>query len=230
MVPNTPERRVDLMIENETHSTCSCKIGRNIDKYGLDDLNQELTQKRKTNNASLRDLADYINQRILGAALSDAGVDSTDTLYDAISGDEMTTELYESLTSDDTPTERVARLRTRLTQLGVDIDTVESDWVTHPTVRSHLRECQDIDTARSANLTADDARDTIEWARTQCVNIVAQTFTRLRNAGIVSTGSLNVTLTIQITCTNCGDTYRPGQLLNHRTCSCSSEGTKPPET
>lgn len=229
MVPNAPKRGVDLMAENETHSTCLCKIGRKIDKYGFDELNQELIQKRNTNDASLRDLANYVNQRILAAALSDAGVDSTDTLYDAISGDEMTTELYESLTSDDTPTERVARLRTRLTQLGVDIDTVESDWVTHPTVRSHLRECLDIDTARSANLTADDARDTIEWARTQCVNIVGQTFTRLRNAGILSTGSLNVTLTVQVTCTNCGDTYRPGQILNRRTCSCSSAGTKSPE-
>jgi len=203
-------------------SNCSCKVGQNVERYELPDLDAELVHRRREKDASLRDLADYINQRILAAALTAADVDVTETLYGAVSSDDVLTTLYEALAEEDTPAEQTARVRTRLSQLGVDIETVETDWVTHPTVRSHLQKCLDIDTQRTTTLTPDGARDTIEWARTQCANVVDQTFTRLRNADIVSTGPLDVTVTIQLTCTECGKTYRPSQLLTRRECACTS--------
>lgn len=203
-------------------SNCSCKIGRNIAQYKLSDLDLELTHRYREIGASLRDLADYVNQRVLAAALTAADVDVTDALYGAVSDEDALTALYEALDSDDTPAERTARVRTRLTQLGVDVEAVEADWVTHPTVRTHLRECLEIETKRTATITPDEARDTIEWARTQCANIVDQTFTRLQHADMLSTGPLDATVTIQITCTRCGTTYRPSQLLTHRTCDCTS--------
>jgi hypothetical protein len=103
----------------------------------------------------------------------------------------------------------------------VNVEAVEADWVTHPTVRKHLRECLDIDTQRTVTITPDDARNTIEWARARCTNVVAQTCARLRNANLISTGPLDATVTIQITCTTCGETYRLSQLLTHRECACT---------
>jgi hypothetical protein len=210
------------MNHDEGAPPCSCKVGRNIEQYDLDNLNTELRDRRLEERTSLRDLADYVNQRVLAAALTAADVDVTDALYGAVSDEDALTTLYEALASDDTPPERTARVRTRLAQRGVDIEAVEADWVTHPTVRTHLRECLDIETQRTATITADEARDTIEWARTQCANIVDQTFTRLRNANVLETGPLDVTVTIQVTCTDCGTTYRPHQLLSRRTCACTA--------
>ena len=168
-----------------------------------------------------RDLADYVNQRILAAALASAGVDVTDALFGAVSSDDALTALYEALANTDTPAERQARVRTRLAQLGVDVETVEANWITHPTIRTHLRDCLGITTRRTATVTPDDARDTIEWGRTRCANVIDQTFKRLRNADIVSTGPLEITVTIQLTCTTCGETFRPGQLLTDTECACT---------
>ncbi|MFQ3320494.1 MAG: hypothetical protein ACI80F_002577 [Natronomonas sp.] len=200
---------------------CSCKVGRGIERYELENLNSELLHRRQDDGMSLRDLADYVNQRILAAALTAAGVDVTTTLYGAVSSDDALTALYETLANDDTPAEREARVRTRLTQRGIDVEAVEADWVTHTTVRTHLRKCLGTTTRRATTITPDDARDTIEWSRTRCANVAGQTFERLRNADIVSTGSLDITVTIQITCTSCGETYRPNQLLTSRECACT---------
>ena len=112
----------------------------------------------------------------------------------------------------------------------MDVEAIKADWVTHPTVRTHLRECLNIDTQRTVTITTDDARNTIEWARARCANVVAQTCTRLRNADIVATGPLDVTVTIQITCTTCGETYRPNQLLTKRECACTPADDTPDET
>lgn len=200
--------------------TCSCKVGRGIERYGLDGLDTELVRRRREADASLRELADYINRRMLASALEAASVDLDDALYGAVDDEDAVGVLYETLTSDETPTERVARVRTRLVQQGVDVEAIQSDWVTHTTVRSHLRECLEVDTSREASITLDDGRDTIEWARNRCAKVVGETFERLRRADLLATGPLETSVTIQVTCSDCGATYRPGRLLSERACDC----------
>lgn len=205
---------------SESTDPCSCKVGRSVDTYGLEGLDADLARRRHESDASLRDLADYTNRRILAAALDAAAVDLSDTLYGAVDDDDAVGVLYDTLADDDTPAERVARVRTRLTQQGVDIEAVQSDWVTHTTMRTHLNDCLAVDTSREAGITLDDGRNTIEWARNRCANVVEQTLERLRNAGLLTTGSLELSVAIQVTCTDCGASYRPGQLLAERACDC----------
>jgi len=205
---------------SEATDVCACKVGRGIERYGLDGLDAELVRRRRESDASLRELADYTNRRILAAALDAASVDLSDTLYGAVDDEDAVEVLYDTLADDETPTERVARVRTRLVQNGVDVEAVQSDWVTHTTVRSHLRECLEVDTSREASITPDDGRDTIEWARNRCANVVGETLERLRRADLISTGPLDTSVTIQVTCTDCGATYRPGRLLSERACDC----------
>lgn len=207
---------------SESTDTCSCKVGRSIEHYGLGELDAELVRRRRESDASLRDLADYTNRRILEAALDAAAVDLSDALYGAVDDDGAVGVLYDVLAADDTPTERVARVRTRLTQQGVDVDRVQSDWVTHTTMRTHLNECLEVDTSREAAITVEDGRDTIEWARNRCANVIEGTLERLRNAGLLTTGPLELSVTIQVTCTDCGSSFRPDQLLAECACDCPS--------
>jgi len=208
---------------SEATDVCGCKVGRGIERYGLDGLDAELVRRRRESDASLRELADYTNRQMLAAALDAASVDLDDTLYGAVDDEDAVEVLYDTLADDETPTERVARVRTRLVQNGVDVEAVQSDWVTHTTVRSHLRECLEVDTSREASITPADGRDTIEWARNRCANVVGETLERLRRADLLSTGSLETSVTIQVTCTDCGGTYRPGQLLSEQACDCGGD-------
>lgn len=204
---------------------CSCKIGRTIDQYDLDGLNEDLRHRRDVESASLRALADYINERILEAALSEAETNLTNVAYGAVSADDALSAVYETLTGDATPPEREARVRKRFEQNGIDLDEIESNWVTHPTVRSHLNDCLHVDTARTTHITAETARNTIEWARTRCGRVVEQTISRLVSADIVSIRTIEVSVSIRITCSDCGNTYRFGELLQN-SCACNANETE----
>lgn len=212
------------MDESKDHH-CSCKVGRKRREYGLDGLNDELRDQRFDHDASLRELAEYVNQRILEQAIRRAGLDLTDVAYGAVSPDDALAVVYETLTSDSVTADREVRVRTRLEQRGVDIEAIESDWVTHPTIRDHLNECLGIETGRSSRITPDDSRDTIEWARTRCARIVEQTVSRLISSGHVTISDHNVSVIINITCSECGQAYRLSELLEKRSCSCDTDET-----
>ncbi|MDF9746224.1 rod-determining factor RdfA [Natrinema salsiterrestre] len=210
------------MTESMDHR-CSCKVGRKRRKYDLDGLNGELRERRFDHGASLRDLAEYVNRRMLETAIERAGLDFTDVAYGAVSPDDALAVVYETLTGDGVPADREVRVRTRLEQRGVDIEVIESDWVTHPTIRAHLNECLEIETSRSSRITPDDSRDTIEWARTRCARVVDQTVSRLISSGHVTVSDPDISVLIRITCSDCGQTYRLSELLTEGSCSCHSD-------
>jgi hypothetical protein len=205
---------------SEPVDRCSCKVGRASGKYAIDNMNEKLHSRRMNQGMSLRDLADYFNQQVLNRAIERTGADLADVAYGAVSPDDAVARVYESLTSETISADREARVRTRLEQRGVDVNDIESDWVTHPTMRSHLNECLGIETSRSSEIGREDSRDTIEWARTRCTKIVHQTVSRLISAGVVTVSDHHVSVSINISCSDCGQTYRLSELLTEQSCSC----------
>jgi hypothetical protein len=212
-----------MAAEHRDLDACDCKIGRNIERYHLNKLNQQLLQNRQKNDLSLRDLAAFINQRILEAAIEDASgkplAEETD-LFGALERDDAIEAIYNALQDDDVSPDRRARVRTRLGQTGVDLDAVESHWITHTTVSRHLTECLDIETGSVQSLDPDDATDTIEWIRTRCKAIVERTLERLQSAGRLDVGELDISVSIRATCTECGKTYTPDEVITRGGCDC----------
>lgn len=206
----------------EESGACSCKVGRVADRHGVSGLDDEL-RRRREDGASLRALADHVNRRVLAASLDDETDGLVDAVYGAVSGEEAVALVYDALAGDDVAPERTARVRTRLEQRGVDVDAVMDDWVTHPTVRGHLRECLGLDTSRGGTVSHDDAVDTVEWARARSERVVGRTFERLDDAGLVTTGDLDVAATFRLTCADCGETYRPSRLLDRGGCACDRD-------
>lgn len=190
---------------------CSCKIGRNIEKYELGDFDDALIDKRQKEEMSLRDLASYINSRILESAI--------DSKATSVVGDPMT--LYTSLTGDDISPERRADVRDDLEYAGVDIDKLEEDFVSHQTVKTHLQDCLDLDTSRQGVEILDDAKDLIEWTRNRDERIIKKTLQRLRDSGEIQSGQLDITHTVNIRCEECGTNYRLEEFLQNEGCECS---------
>ena len=208
---------------SDSSSQCGCKVGRAVETYGLDDLDAELRRRRREREASLRELAAYTNRRILAAALDVVPADVFDgdsELFGALGRSEAVEAIYGALADDDVPPGRRARVRTRLEQTGIDVDEVTGDWVTHPTVRTHLRECLDIDTSSRRTVDLDDATNTIEWARSRCVAVVERTLDRLQSAGGIAVTEADVSVSIRITCTECRASYSPAELVSRGRCAC----------
>lgn len=205
---------------------CDCKVGRAAERYGLDDLDAALLA-RHDDGASLRDLADYVNRRVLRAAIERADgelLEEGEPLFGALDDDEVVETVYAALADDDVAAERRARVRTRLSQASVDVDAAEAHWVTHPTVRAHLRECLEVDTSSTPALSTEEGLDTVEWAVARCTGVVEQTLRRLRSAGRLAVTEPEIDVSVRVTCAACGSTYAPAELLSAGRCDCPADG------
>lgn len=204
---------------------CDCKIGEAIETYGIDDLDEKLLMRRRDRGESLRDLAEYVNRRVLESAIQRDSDDVFDTdieLFGALDKDEAMSVVYEALADDETDPNRRVRVRTRLDQAGVDPETIEDHWVTHPTVRKHFNNCLDVDTSRSPEIDTDAAIGTIEWARARCLQVIERTVQRLTAAGGVSISDPEVSVSIHISCTKCRRSYTASDLLSRGRCDCET--------
>jgi hypothetical protein len=50
--------------------------------------------------------------------------------------------------------------------------------------------------------------------------VIEQTLDQLRSADQLATEDLEVTQTVRVTCTGCGETYRVAELLDRGGCEC----------
>ena len=192
--------------------TC-CKIGRDCAKYDLSGLDENLC-RRRADGASLRDLREFVNERVLERALADADAD--------VVGDPG--NIYRLLRDEEVSSGRQAELRSRLQRAGIDIETVEKDFVSHQTVRDHLKECLDVDTSRRSCIDVERATRNINWAESRSKAVIEQTLDQLRSADQLATADLEVTQTVRVTCTGCGETYRVAELLDRGGCECKGNG------
>lgn len=215
------------MSENTSYQQCGCKIGRAINSYDLGDLNAILIEQYQREGASLRDLANIINRRILRAEIeqNDDPLDTDRELYGALDKKEAISAIYDVLTDDETPAGQRARVRTQLEQAGIDLESIRGDWVTHPTVRSHLRECCDVETSSKKQVNAEGGTQTIEWAQERCRAIVNRTLERLQETDEFNITSPEISISIRITCTECQQSYRPSELITTEGCDCRQKDT-----
>lgn len=186
-----------------------CKVGRTITEYDLFDFNNEL-QRRRTTGSSLRELAEFMNTRVVERALEDAAVDLVGNPSD----------IYETLTGDEVRPSRRKELESKLRQQDVAVDQLRSDFVSHQTIKTHLNDCLEIDTSRAATVDFERERGTIEWSQARCEKVITQSIERLQQADELRTGSLHITQTVRVTCADCNRTYKLNDLLEERTCDC----------
>lgn len=189
---------------------CSCKVGRVIDRYDLAGVGDELVRRREEADESLRGLAAFLNARLLERALERHA--DRQVLADPAS-------VYERLTDGDDAGE-TAETRARLRSAGVPVDEVTDSFVSHQTVRSHLRTCLDMETGRSRATEAEDVADLVEWARRRDEAVIDRAISRLRESGDLDIGEPNVIHSVRVICEDCGQSHRLRELLDADGCGC----------
>ena len=120
-----------------------CKVGRVIATYGLPSMDDRLTARwlgTDGERLGLRDLKSFFNRSVLRAAMQEAGLDPLDGEVE---------EIYRLLADGESGERSIGRARERLERAGVDVDAVERDFVSHPTIGAHLKECIGVEPPRS---------------------------------------------------------------------------------
>jgi len=190
-----------------------CKVDRVSQKYGLDEVDEVLKDLQKE-GTSLRDLETQYNQQVLESTLREAGVD-------VLQGE--VENLYQLLTGDDVSAGMRVEARSRLERQGIDPETIRDDFVSYQTVRTHLRECLAVDTERESTVTPTGAKNTVFKLISRTESVTNRTIERLRSSGLLHVGTVDVTLSLRIACTDCGEEYTFSRLLERGRCSCTVE-------
>jgi hypothetical protein len=191
------------------------KVARLIDKYELTGLGADL-EARWTGDGvertSLRDLAEYFNRNLLAAALREAGRRPLD--------DEVAS-LYENLTGDDVSQGVKTDTRTTLAADGIDVDSLEREFVTYQAIRSYLKDWRGAEYRRPSDeekLTSD--RETIQRLLTRTLMVTEDRLEQLRETDRIAAGEFEVFVDARVLCQRCGSRYAVGDFIDNGGCDC----------
>lgn len=203
---------------SETETAC-CKVERTATAFDIEDVGAELVDRRRRQD-SYRAIAEHLNVRVIEAELDRADVTSGRSVHAALVGEDVAEAVYRVLRTDSGSDIRRAELRARLSEAGIDVDRLESAFVSHVTIRSHLQNCVSVDPDRSPP-SFEQTVNTTQWAQTRASNVVQSALDRAVKTGQLQTGDLEAELFVRVTCGDCGDTFYLTELLESRSCSCS---------
>lgn len=190
---------------------CECKVGRVAERRGLTDVDRELVDRRtREDGASLRDLAAYVDRAVLRAAMEEAGMSP-------LAGEVR--NLYRLLTDDSASSADRTRARRRLERAGVDVEAVRDDFVSHPTVGKHLRECLDLQEPEEPDPVA-SARERIVKMQSRSEAVVRTAVEGLADRDHVDGGDLTVVLDARVVCESCGTQHPVESFLDRGGCDC----------
>lgn len=194
------------------------KVERVMAEYDLEEWGERLEAEwigDGTDRTSLRDLAGEFNRAVLRAAIREAGASVLETDIDS---------LYQTLTADDALRSDAVRTRRDLERSGVDIDDVQSDFVTHQTIYTYLTEVRD------ASLPEEDAadriarkRETVQRLAGRTQVVTESTLEELGKAGEITDREYDVFVDVRTICGNCGADYAVADLLDQGGCDCDAD-------
>lgn len=221
----------------------SYKVGRVLSEYGLTSLHEQLPAlwtgrtwevdegaeageadgsgeageavdaRGDEEAASLRDLADRINVALVRSAMEDAGEDPLDgeaeNAYRLLSGEEVSAGV------------RIQQ-RNRLERAGVDVDSLESDFVTHQAVHTYLTDGLGV-----TKSVADDVdpiethEERIQRLRNRLAAVVDGSIADLEAAEELDVGDVDTTIGLQLYCRECQTQFELTELLEQGGCHCA---------
>lgn len=195
------------------------KVARLIDAYGLGETFGERLEERWTaegeERESLRALADRFNERILKAAMTDAGMSTLDG---------EVSNLYRLLTDDGVSSGNQIEACRRLERNGVDIDRLEDDLVSYQAIRSYLQDYRDAEYhGGSGGTRVESVTDTVRRLQSRVQSVSEKSLAQLRKTGRLRLGTFRLFVKVDVLCEDCGNQYGILELLEEGGCECDAQ-------
>jgi hypothetical protein len=213
MPPSTDEPQ-------DTEQSPSCKIDRTAAAYDLTGEAKRLAEywTRDDKRYSLRELAVYFNQQLLRASMKQAGLDPLD-------GEVENT--YRLLTDEEVSQGTRTQARNRLHRHGIDIERLQSNFVSYGTVRRHLKGC--LGAEREPDGPDDPAETGIQRVaalQNRTVAVTESTLSQLASAGELAAGDIGVFVDVTVSCSECGTHASIREYIEAKGCDCAERTTE----
>lgn len=197
----------------------SSKVERIITHYQLDGVAKELEQRwtePEESRASLRELADEFNQRVLKSAMENADLRLLD-------GEVENT--YRLLTTDDVSLHQRNEARNKLERNGIDVRSLKNDFVSHQSIYTYLTKHRGVTYQKSpVGDRKERGIDKISALQNRTEKVTADTLRRLINADEVVADGFSISLDIEVLCESCRTKYPVLEFIEHGGCSCTFDG------
>ena len=199
---------------NHRSSGRRSKVARLLDEYGFETLGTELERRwtaEGDQRMSLRDLADYFNQKLLDAALAEAGVHP-------LAGEVENT--YRLLTDEDVPTTHLTRTRRQLAREGVDLEALQSDFVTYQAIRTYLKNVRGAEQPTDSRPRPAIEVENIQQLRGRTIRVTEGKLEQLVDGNHLTLGEFRVFAELNVLCEDCGTQHDVEELLRRGSCDC----------
>lgn len=194
------------------------KVARLIEQYQLGTEFGEQLEERWTAEAgqrdSLRSLADRFNKRLLEATMTDAGLSTVDG---------EAANIYRLLTDDEVSSGDRTEARGRLEKHGIDLDELETDFVSYQAIRSYLTAYRGAEYTRDRDSTRiDSVIETIQRLQSRMRSVAERSLTQLQKTDRISVGEFRLFIELTVLCEECNTQYGIVDLLKRGGCDCES--------
>ena len=190
------------------------KVTRVLDKYDFSTLGDELVNRwtAKNNRMSLRQLAAYFNKQLLESRLDEKRVDMLPGEIE---------NLYELLTDEDVTSGTRIQAENRLSEYGIDIDELRSDFVSRQAIHTYLtKQRQKTYDKPDADETIDKRLEQLQRLKSRERAVTEQTLSTLRNTDRINLGEFQIFSSVQVQCSDCGRQFELTALLDRGGCDC----------
>ena len=202
--------------EDDRQPPSNGKLGRLIRKYELSPLGEQIEEYwvgDSETRYSLRELARHANQQLLRTVMQEADMNPLD-------GEVENT--YRLLTDDDVSTGTRTQARRRLERSGVDVDQLESDFVSRQAVHTYLTKDREVSYTPDEGDPLEREATNIRRLKRRMSTITDGKLEQLRNSGQLTLGEFEAYVDVRILCEDCGTQYQVDELLDNGACDCSN--------
>lgn len=198
------------------------KVAQLIDEYEMEGIGAELEALWTAEGdarSSLRDLADRFNRELVRAALEREGAQLLVGEYE---------NLHRLLSEDDVSGADRTRARRRIERAGVDIDALESSFVSYQSIRTYLTSHRGAEYDPGPSDPVKNAEEHIERLRGRTAAVTGSKLEQLRSQDYLTLGDADTVVAVNVTCRDCGARYEVSELLSRGGCDCM--GSKYPHS
>lgn len=174
------------------------EVARVIAEYHLDEPGDELERKWSApieEHVSLRDLATYVNERVLEAVLEEHGQQSVQETVEAT---------YRLLTDDEENPPPRTKIERDLERAAVDVEAIRTDFVSHQAVHTYLTEHRGASPPASDTDPVDSAEQAISRLQSRTAAVTESDLERFARNGAIPGGGFEVFVTVEVFCNGCG--------------------------
>lgn len=206
------------MSTDSEEDTIDSKVARLIEEYGLGEGYGERLESLWTaddgDRESLRTLADRLNEALLEAAMTDAGMSP-------VNGE--VANMYRLLADDEVSNAEAMRVQRRLEREGVDVDELRRDFVTYQAIRSYLKENRGAEYTRSEADPLEREKTNVQKLRGRMVSVIDGNVSHLRDSDELTLGEFQTLADVRIICEDCNSQFDISELLDRGGCHCETE-------